>query len=92
MINFLDLVLSSITATTDRKLELKASFAKQVSWTEKVQDPDNPEKEIDNPVTFKECFNKSVTEYIRQICIAGQQKLDKELQKEDDQFNDLKGE
>lgn len=89
MLDFLTFVLENITATAERKQELKVAFAKQIGWTEKIKDENG--KEIDNPVSFEEAFNKSIWEHIRQTCVAGQQKLDKEAAKPDDDFKDLLG-
>lgn len=88
MIDFLTFLLGEITATPERKLELKAAFAKQVGWTATVTDPETGE-EVDNPITFKTCFNERVKEYIRQSCMAGQQKIRREQQAADDTFEDL---
>jgi len=87
--DFLSYVMENVTMTATRKTAMKAAFAKQVGWIEKVEDPKDPEKEIDNPITFKEVFNQGVREYIRGTCVAGQQKLDKEKAEADDTFEDL---
>jgi len=87
MLNFLDFVLQNVQMTAERKLELKDAFAKQISWTAKIDDGEG--NEIDNPVTFAEAFNRGVTEYIRQTAVAGQQKLDAEVREGTDDFSDL---
>lgn len=89
MINFYTFVLQNITATAKREKELKDAFAKQIGWMEKIDDPENPEEEIDNPVSFQEAFNESIWQYLRQTCVAGMQKIKKETAKADDTFEDL---
>ena len=87
MIDFYTKVLNEINATAARKIELRNAFAKQVSWTEKITNEEG--EEIDNPVSFQDKFNESIWQFVRQACVAGQQKLDKEAGEEDDDFTDL---
>ena len=86
-IDFYTFVLGEVNAIAARKIELKNAFAKQVSWTEKITNEEG--KEIDNPVSFQEAFNDSIWQFVRQTCVAGQQKIDKEAGEEDDTFEDL---
>ncbi len=88
MIDFLAFLLGEITATPERKLAMKAAFAKQVRWTATITDLETGE-EVDNPVTFKMAFNECTWQYIRQSCVAGQQKIRREQQAADDTFEDL---
>lgn len=84
--DFYTFLLANITATATRKIELKDAFAKQIGWTAKV---DEDGEEVDNPVTFQEALNKGVWAYIRETCVAGQQKLDKDEAEATDDFKDL---
>lgn len=66
---------------------MKDAFAKQIGWTATIIDEE--EGEIDNPVTFKMSFNHACWQYIRQTCVAGQQKIRREQATADDDFGDL---
>ena len=90
MIDFLTFVLNEITATPARKQQVRAAFAKQRRWTATIIDENG--EEIVNPITFKMMFNCAVWRFIREECVAGQQKIRREEQAADDTFEDLIGE
>ena len=85
--DFLTFLLGEVNVTVERKTEYREAFAKQRGWTEKVENEDG--KEIDNPVTFKEMFNRAVWAFVRGEAEAGQSQLDKEASEATDNFNDL---
>ena len=45
-------------------------FARQYGWEEKIQDPEDTEKEIDNPVSAEEIVDKQVEEFINGTIFA----------------------
>ena len=87
MLDFLTFVLDNITASPERKLAVKAAFAKQRRWTATIIDENG--EEIANPITFKGMFNASVWSFVREECAAGQRKIRRAQAEADDTFEDL---
>ncbi len=87
MLDFLTFVLDNITATPERKLAVKAAFAKQRRWAATIIAESG--EEIPNPITFKAMFNAAVWGFIREECVAGQKKIRREQADADDTFEDL---
>lgn len=85
--NYHDFLLGEINADAGRKAVLKLALAKQWGWTAKIIDGDG--KEIDNPFTFEEEFNRRTWDYHRGEAVAGKKSLDKEAREAPDTFEDL---
>jgi len=85
--DILNYINQNTNLNTEKKVKLLDWFCKQRGWTEKITDGEG--KEIDNPVTQKECFNDAVQKFIIETAKAGYISEVKEANEYPDEINSL---